>query len=343
MTVPDRIRIAAAAELPDWAKTATNLADPRLGAAPVSASDAFFAPVSRMLDAAPAEFHPGRYDDHGKWMDGWETRRRRGPGHDHCVIRLAGRGSIRGFDIDTSHFTGNFAPAVAIEGTCTDVDEPGDDAAWSEVLALTALTGNRHHLLEATAAGEWTHLRVNIFPDGGIARLRVYGVFSSALDDVASNTLVDLAALTNGARPVAWNDAHFGSVENLLLPGRGVDMGDGWETRRRREPGHDWCIVALAAPGEVERIEIDTAHFKGNFPDRCSMQAACVPDGGTAASLVAQSMFWPVLLPECALTADAEHEFESVIEDIGPVTHVRLNIIPDGGVSRLRVWGRVVR
>ncbi|AUN93749.1 allantoicase [Pseudazoarcus pumilus] len=343
MTAPDRIRIAEPADLPDWAKSASNLADPRLGASPVSASDEFFAPVTRMLDPAPAEFHPGRYDDHGKWMDGWETRRRRGPGHDHCIVRLAGRGTIRGFDIDTSHFTGNYAPAVSIEATCTEREEPGDDATWTEVLPLTALAGNRHHLLECLAGGEWTHLRVHIFPDGGIARLRVYGVFCSAIREAAADALVDLAALTNGARPVAWNDSHFGSVENLLLPGRGVDMGDGWETRRRREPGHDWCIVALAAPGEIERIEIDTAHFKGNFPDRCSVQAACIADGGTPASLVAQSMFWPVLLPESPLSADAEHAFASTVARIGPVTHVRLNIIPDGGVSRLRVWGRVAR
>jgi allantoicase len=332
----------AASALPDWARNATNLADPRLGAAALAASDEFFAPLARMLNPEPAVFVPGRYDDHGKWMDGWETRRKRGPGHDWAAVKLGRRGIIHGFDVDTSHFTGNYPPAVSIEATDCASDDPAalEAASWREILSPTPLAGNAHHLLEARDAGPWSHLRLRIYPDGGIARLRVYGRPVGVFDD--PKAVYDLAALANGGRAVAWNDAHFGAAANLLLPGRGLTMGDGWETRRRREPGHDWCILELGTAGAIERIEVDTAHFKGNYPDRCSLQAARV-EGATETSLVTQSMFWPVLLAEQKLGMDAVHRFTQGIAELGPVTHVRFNIHPDGGVSRLRLWGKVAR
>jgi len=337
------IRIAESAELPDWARRSVDLANPRIGAQALYASDDFFAEVSRMLNPEPAQFVPGKYDDHGKWMDGWETRRKRTTGHDWCFVKLGRQGTIRGFDVDTSHFTGNYAPAVSIDATVSDTDDVAalKDARWTEILPSTSLSGNHHHLLPATSEAAWTHLRVNIYPDGGIARLRVYGQPVGVFDG-AGDALVDLVALENGGRPVAWNDAHFGSAANLILPGRGINMGDGWETRRRREPGSDWCILQLGAAGTIEKIDVDTAHFKGNYPDRCSIQAAAV-SGGTDQSLITQSMFWPVLLPEQKLSMDAVHTFAAEITKLGPVTHVRLNIIPDGGVSRLRLWGKVQR
>lgn len=335
------IRIAEPAVLPEWAARSVDLANPRIGAKALYASDDFFAEVARMLNPEPAQFVPGKYDDNGKWMDGWETRRKRSTGHDWCLVKLGRKGTIRGFDVDTSHFTGNYAPAVSIEATVSDSDDVAalKDAKWVEILPSTSLSGNSHHLLRANSDAAWTHLRVNIYPDGGIARLRVYGQPIGVFDDVGDE-LVDLVALENGGRPVAWNDAHFGSAANLILPGRGINMGDGWETRRRREPGNDWCILALGAAGTIEKIELDTAHFKGNYPDRCSIQAAAV-SGGTDQSLITQSMFWPVLLPEQKLSMDAIHSFTEQIAKLGPVTHVRLNIIPDGGVSRLRLWGKV--
>ncbi|GGP23430.1 allantoicase [Silvimonas iriomotensis] len=328
--------------LPTWTKTTINLADPRLGALAITASDEFFAPLSRMLNPEPAVFIPGKYDENGKWMDGWETRRKRSMGHDWSIIKLGRKGVIAGFDVDTSHFTGNYAPAVSIEATDSLSDDPAAlaSATWTEVLVSTSLSGNSHHFLPATDTTAYTHLRIHIYPDGGIARLRVYGQPIGAFDEPGK--VYDLAALENGGRAVAFNDAHFGAASNLLLPGRGVNMGDGWETRRRREPGNDWCIIALGAPGIVERIEVDTAHFKGNYPDRCMIQAARM-DGGTDQSIITQSMFWPVLLDERKLQMDAIHTFSDGIAALGPVTHVRLNIIPDGGVSRLRIWGKVAR
>ncbi|GAB1458968.1 hypothetical protein MASR2M50_07420 [Thauera sp.] len=168
---------------------------------------------------------------------------------------------------------------------------------------------NRHHLLECASTEAWTHLRVNMYPDGGIARLRVYGRPVSTLATTAAGALVDLVAMENGGRAVSWNDASFGSsAAALLLPGRGMNMGDGWETRRRREPGNDWCVLELGAPGTVEKIEVDTAFFKGNYPDRCSVQAAYVT-GGTDRSITTQSMFWQTLLPEQKLEMDAIHSF----------------------------------
>ena len=334
--------IAPAADLPAWALQSINLADPRIGALALAASDEFFAPLSRMLTPGPAVFVPGQYDANGKWMDGWESRRKRSEGHDWALIRLAQRGIVRGFDVDTSHFTGNYAPAVSIEATDCTSDDPAVLAAanWTRLLPSTTLAGNSHHLLEIAGSETWSHLRINIYPDGGIARLRVYGQPVGVFDAASPGKIYDLAALENGGLAVAWNDAHYGSVANLILPGRGLDMGDGWETRRRREPGNDWCILQLGAPGTIERIEVDTAHFKGNYPDRFSLQAAYV-DGGTDHSIVTQSMFWSFLIGEQKLSMDVIHTFSDELAALGKVSHVRFNIIPDGGVSRLRLWGKV--
>ena len=331
-------------ELPDWARRSVNLANPRIGAKAIFATDDFFAPLERMLNPDPAVFIPGRYDENGKWMDGWETRRKRSGGHDYSIIRLGRKGRIRGFDVDTSHFTGNYAPAISIEGALSRSDDVDalKQAQWTPVLAATSLKGNTHHLLEVDADGIWSHLRINIFPDGGIARLRVYGRPAGVFEDADPDGLHDLIALVNGGRAVAWNDAHFGAADNLVLPGKGINMGDGWETRRRREPGNDWCLFALGAPGVAEKVEVDTAFFKGNYPDRCSIQAAHV-EGGTDESLITQSMFWPVLLPEQKLSMDAEHSFVTQLQKLGAITHIRFNIFPDGGVSRLRLWGRLAR
>ncbi|WP_310674435.1 allantoicase, partial [Burkholderia multivorans] len=244
---------------------------------------------------------------------------------------------IHGVDLDTSHFTGNFPPAASIDACFADGDTPSDDAEWHTIVAATTLQGNAHHYVEVADARPYTHLRVNLYPDGGLARLRVYGQPQRDWSRVPAGEPVDLAAIENGAYLVAANNQHFGAASQMLMPGRGANMGDGWETRRRREPGNDWAIVALARPGIIRRVEVDTAFFKGNFPDRCSLQAAHVT-GGTDDSLVTQAMFWPELLGEQKLSMDSVHTFDDLAA-LGPVTHVRFNIFPDGGVSRLRLWG----
>lgn len=332
--------VAPLVEGPDFTRDSLNLADSSLGAVVTEVTDEFFAPRERMLNPEPAVFYPDRFDDHGKWMDGWETRRRRDTGHDWCVVKLAMPGMLSGVDFDTSFFTGNFPPAASLEACWSPQSEPDSASTWQELVPPQSLSGNDHCFVTLLNSGPWTHLRLHLWPDGGLARLRVYGQPFCDWSSRDMNRSWDLLALENGGQQVAWSDAHYGLPRNLLKPGRGINMGDGWETRRRREPGNDWCILQLGHKGLVESIEVDTAHFKGNFPARCSIQAACV-DRATPESLVTQSMFWHTLMDEQPLTADAIHRFER-FHDLGPVTHIRFNSIPDGGVSRLRFWGRPV-
>lgn len=325
-------------DAPAFTRRHVNLADARLGAQALIASDDFFADRQRMLNPEPAQFIAGKYDENGKWMDGWESRRKRGPGHDWCIVRLARPGRLVGVDLDTSHFTGNFPPSASIEGRDSQHAEPTPEGDWFPLLAAVNLAGNRHHYFALDTARRVTHVRVNLYPDGGLARLRLYGIpeFDPSPD---SEGLVDLVSALNGGTVVAANNEHFGLASAMLLPGRGVNMGDGWETRRRREPGHDWCVLALARPGVIEAIEVDTCHFKGNFPERCSIHAALVA-GGTPESLVTQSMFWAPLLPEQKLKADHQHHYRREILAHTTISHARFNMHPDGGVSRLRLRGR---
>jgi allantoicase len=324
---------------PAFTKRYANLADPRLGAEALSCSDEFFAAKERMLSHTNAVFVPDKYDEHGKWMDGWESRRKRVLGYDWCIVKLARTGTIQGVDIDTSHFTGNYPPAASLEG-CHSEGPPSAETEWTEIIPSTSLQGNSHHYIQVDSLRAYTHVRLNLYPDGGVARLRIYGSPLADWHRAEKGTLFDLAAIDNGAYIVGTNNEHFGLATNLLMPGRGLNMGDGWETRRRREPGNDWCIIALAHPGTVKKIVVDTAFFKGNYPDRCSIQAAYVTHG-TDSSTITQSMFWQELLPSQKLGMSQEHPFESEVIDIGKITHVRFNIFPDGGVSRLRLWGLI--
>lgn len=320
-----------------------NLAEPRIGAEALYATDEFFADKARMLKPEPGVFIDGKYDENGKWMDGWESRRKRVEGYDYCIVKLGKRGVIRGVDIDTSNFTGNYPPAASLDGCMMPEDADVESlkaADWVEILPSVSLNGDSHHYHEIANPGNFSHVRLNIYPDGGVARLRIYGEPQCNWDERDPDEVVDLLALENGGRAITCNDQHFGTILNLNMPGRGVNMGDGWETRRRREPGNDWAILALGHAGVIESVEVDTAHFKGNFPDRCSIQAAFV-EGGTEDSLITQSMFWKELLPEQPLDMDCIQRFAEQVKNIGPVTHVRLNIIPDGGVSRLRLFGKI--
>ncbi len=316
------------------------LEQPRLGTRVVFATDDFFADKSRLIDAADPVFIADKYDDNGKWMDGWESRRKREPGHDNCIVKLGIPGVIHGFDIDTSYFTGNFPPHASIDACVSHEEIPGESADWIELLPKAELQGDSHRFLAVDDDHAYTHLRLNIFPDGGIARLRVYGEVRPDRSDLDENEIIDLLALENGGRALLCNNEHFGSMHNLNVTGRGVNMGDGWETARRRGPGNDWAILALGFPGSIEKVEIDTAHFKGNYPDRAAIQAAWLTDADLDDMEVA-SENWAVLLPESKLEMDQQHHFTDKLEQIGIVSHVRLSIFPDGGVSRLRLYGRV--
>lgn len=316
-----------------------DLAQPRLGSEVVFASDDFFADKSRLIEPAEPVFIDGKFDDNGKWMDGWESRRRRTAGHDYAILRLGVPGSIAGFDIDTTHFTGNYPPAVSIEACLSDRSIP-DENQWVELQTTLKLDGNQHHYVNIADPQIYSHLRLNMYPDGGIARLRVYGTIQPSAKVTLLGEEIDLLAMENGGRALACNDEHFGSMHNLNAPGRGINMGDGWETARRRVPGNDWAVLALGRAGMVKKIEIDTAHFKGNYPDRVSIQAAHILRGVTP-SIVTQSMFWDTLLPEQKLEMDKQHYFTRLNTDIGAITHIRLNIFPDGGISRVRLYGHI--
>lgn len=331
---------APSVDLPDFATRYANLASADFGACVLSCTDEWFASASRMLQAAEPVFVVGKFDDHGKWMDGWETRRKRDAGFDSAVVKLGLRGVIKGLDIDTSHFTGNFPPAAMVQACHCD-GEPNASTQWVDIVPATSLSSSSHHFIKLDDDRAWTHCRLNIYPDGGVARFRVFGQPVCDWSQQDRNALHEVSALASGGRIVGYNDAHFGVPFRLIMPGRGVNMGDGWETRRRREPGHDWCVIELGHPVLVQEIEVDTAHFKGNYPDRISLQAAHVVQG-TDSSIITQAMFWPILLDEQKTEMDKQHFYKAdQIHDVGPVTHVKLNIIPDGGVSRLRIWGRL--
>lgn len=309
-----------------------DLASARVGGRATATNDDFFAPKSNLVKPEAPIFIPGKFTARGKWMDGWESRRRRTPGHDWCVVALGIRGIVRGVNVDTSHFTGNFPSHCSIDAK--DASGP-----WMSILPKSELRGNSANLFAITNDRAWTDVRLNIFPDGGVARLRVYG--DAEIDWVRirrTGRALDLASILNGGLVLGANDMHFGAKDNLIMPGRAKNMGDGWETRRRRGPGFDWVIVRLGAPGLVKRVEIDTNHFKGNYPESASIEG-CLAPGAALDALATAS--WAELLPRTTLRASHRHFFAKELRRIGALSHVRLNIFPDGGVSRLRIHGTV--
>jgi allantoicase len=312
-----------------------DLASSRVGGRAIATNDEFFAARSNLIKPEPAVFIPGKYTARGKWMDGWESRRRRTPGHDWCIVRLGMRGVIRGVNVDTRFFTGNFPSHCSIDALDSARPLPpriyaAEGAPWTAVLPNAALEGDRDNYLAIQSDRPWTHVRLNIFPDGGVARLRVYGeVVVDWRRLTQGERLIDLAAIEHGGLVIDASDTHYGKPNNMLMPGRAKNMGDGWETRRRRGPGYDWAIIRLGTPGVIAKIEIDTNHFKGNYPDSASVEGR-LADGT-----------WIELLTQTKLRAHHRHLFAKQLRSQAPVSHVRLNIFPDGGVSRLRVYGRV--
>jgi len=319
---------------PDVCRQLSNLALPELGAAIYSVSDDFFAPAKRMLSPAEPVFIDDLYDQQGKWMDGWESRRKRSAGHDTCVVRIC-PGVIRCIEIDTSFFTGNFAPAAMLE-VCHVEIEPDENTEWTEIVPRTSLKGDSQQFFSVDDANTWSYIRLNIYPDGGIARLRVYGEPQSLISPVDKEQWVDLVSSAAGGTALDCNNMHYGDMQNLLSNRPVANMGDGWETRRRREPGNDWVILKLGQKGSIRRVEVDTAFFRGNYPARCSLKGAAPPKG---VDLASESADWGEILPQVALGPDQLHIFENQVFDIGTVTHVRLDIFPDGGVARLRLAG----
>jgi allantoicase len=322
-----------------------DLASEKLGGAVLVANDDFFAAKENLIKPTAPIFIEGKYTDLGKWMDGWESRRRRTPGFDWCIIRLGAPGIIRGVVVDTSFFRGNYPEhcsleACAVDGLPTAEDLSNETIQWTQILPQLPLAGDTQNPFAVASDQRFTHLRFKIYPDGGVARLRVYGEVAPDWDRLKRiGGDVDLAAVENGGIVLACSDMFFGHRHNLIMPGRAANMSDGWETKRRRGPGHDWTIIRLGAPGNIRRVEVDTAWFKGNFPESCALEAITA-EAAAEESLTDLSVDWKPVLPRTKLQAHTRHFFESELLDAGSVSHLRFNIFPDGGVSRLRVYGK---
>eukprot|EP00729_Bicosta_minor_P006093 gene6093-9232_t len=386
-----------AAAPPAWVHL-TELASSKVGGKMLFSTDEWFSEASNMVRYEEPEWREDEFTEQGKWMDGWESRRKRIPGHDWCILRLGIPGVIRGIVVDTAYFSGNFVPKVSIHAGC-DANEgalaPYDSirgqaatqgqinaaekitcgltkkasADWTPLVPMKALDAGyqdtRYTYFTINSEQRWTHLRVNMFPDGGIARIRVHGdVVLPATAMVAGATAIDLCAVENGAKPLGWSNTHYGHPRNLLNPGVGVNMGDGWETARRLDrpaillpdekghlkvPGNEWCVLKLGVPGKVQKVVVSTTHFKGNFPESCKVEACAARASSAGGSLGADQIGldgdecealgeWFDLVPRVKLTADADHTF-APSSSARTITHVRLTMYPDGGISRLRLLG----
>lgn len=345
---PEVVLVAPPA--PDDAPSFTGLLDlasELIGGKAIAVSDDFFAGVDNMLRASTPVFVEDRFTDHGKWMDGWESRRRRTPGHDWAIVRLGARGLLAGFDVDTSFFTGNMPESCQLYGIDASGAERGEltatDAPWFELSARTTLAGGAHNFLEVLSDATQrpvTHVRLDIFPDGGVARLHAYGaVHRDFTVEQSTGQRIDLACATSGGCCISSSDDYFSHRSNLILPGRPRTMGEGWETKRRRGPGHDWIVVRLGCPGEIDSLIIDTAHFKGNYPDSCELHGCTVDDDDHLPDPTSAEGWTPVLA-STRLSPNSDHRYDrTTIIAHGPFSHVRLRIHPDGGVARLRVIG----
>ncbi|KAI6121399.1 galactose-binding domain-like protein [Pisolithus sp. B1] len=308
-------------DLPNEPRPVAELSSVALGGKIVKVSDEFFAEAYHLLLVEPAPSLKGQYGPNGALYSGWETRRHN-PTYDWCMIKLGSPGTIVGFDIDTSHFNGNEAPEVSVDALLsTNEDESGlRNAQWTEILPRVPLGPSARHLFSVPESSRYNYVKLNMYPDGGIARFRVYGHISLVLPADDSEPF-DLAHIFAGGRVVFTSDQHFGTGSNIILPGRGKDMSDGWETKRNRQHDHkDWVIVRLGAPGRLQTAEIDTANFIGNFPESCELHAinstSDIPDDDSAD--------WVTILPRMKLAC---------------FTHVKLTIYPDGGIKRLRIIG----
>ena len=322
-----------------------DLASRALRGSVVAASDEFFAEKENLINPAPPSFTPRTYGHKGQVYDGWETRRRRGvlgalPGGDECdwaIVRLGAAGVVRDVVVDTAFFTGNYPAECSVEGCRVDGYPASlDDVPWVPLVGRSALKGDAQHVFEVSSGQRFTHVRLRIYPDGGVARLRVHGTV--VCDPVLVGGLTfDLAALENGGDVVACSDRFYSSPRNVLSPGLSRVMGEGWETRRRREMGNEWLVVRLAGSSVVSLAEIDTSGYIGNPPGAASLLGCPAPAASAASPALDDPSTWFPLLPRTALLPDTAHRFR--LTDTRPVTHVRLDVFPDGGIARLRLHG----
>jgi allantoicase len=332
--------------------TLPDLASRQLGGSVVSASDELFASKENLIKPEAPVFAADDFGPKGKIYDGWETRRRRGPepGHDHAIVRLGAAGIVHGVVVDTAHFRGNYPPEISIEAAGAEgYPSPADLAAmpWETLVGRTAAEGDTANAYAVNDPRRWTHVRLSIYPDGGVARFRVHG---QVLPDPRFMTgTIDLVAMENGGQLVGCSNAFFSAPGNLILPGRARATNEGWETVRRRGQGNDYVIFLLGAAGELRQVEIDTSCFVGNAPGWVRLSATGERSGDPA-----DPASWFEVLGQTRVQPDTRHRFlvnstDSTARTDGTartastraVTQIRLDVIPDGGLARLRAYGEV--
>ncbi|KAK5644588.1 hypothetical protein RI129_005888 [Pyrocoelia pectoralis] len=346
----------------------------------IFATDDWFASAENLLKQDEPIFKPNIFTDFGKWMDGWETRRKRIPGHDWCIIKLGLPGVIHGLHVDTAFFTGNYVPRFSLQAAnlqkepsmpLRSSDMMGKAATsemfesvkefnsekWSVILPMTELRPGydetRHNFFPINSEQVWTHVRLNIYPDGGIARLRIYGKVRCKIN---TNEIIDLVSIRNGGICKGYSNAHYGHPRNIIRPDPAINMGDGWETARRldrppildadefgilRVPGNEWAVFKLSCIGCISHLEVDTAHFKGNFPDSIRIEGVLIRSDITWNKDNINKINWETILAPVKLSADCLHQYGKEIKSKGPFSHVKITIAPDGGISRVRIYGKI--
>ena len=322
-------------------KKMINLAEPRLGSKVIFKTDDFFASAHRILKSEIPVFKESLFDKHGKWMDGWETRRRRTKGFDYLIIKLGKPGKIFNVDLDTTHFSGNQPTHASLEA-CYSKNKPNKKTKWIKILNKKKLNPNKNHNFKTNNKFTFNYIRLNIFPDGGMARIRLFGKIDMKKVNTNEKT-TNLSSVLNGASIVGCNNEHFGKAENVIAPGKGKNMGDGWETRRSRGKNFDWLIIKFGKAGIISKLEIDTHHFKGNYPDSCSIQTAAILKKVSNSYVVKNSTKWKVILNKAKLKANKKHIFKSIRMNKNKVNFLKINIYPDGGISRIRVFGKFAK
>ncbi|KAF8813811.1 allantoicase [Phlegmacium glaucopus] len=319
----------------------TELSSVALGGRIVAISDEFFAEAFHLLLVEPAPSMKGQFGPNGALFSGWETRRHN-PTYDWCIIQLGTTGTISGFDIDTANFNGNEAPEASVYALYdAELRDPlHDDPRWSEIMPRVGLGPSSHHLFKVPTTPAFNYVKIHMYPDGGIARFRTYGQVTP-VHPSDNNSVFDLAHVFAGGRVLDVSDQHFGVGSNLILPGRGKNMGDGWETKRSRTKGHnDWVVIQLGAPGFLEQVEIDTKHFLGNFPESCEIHALYTEHNINWQTAVLEEQGWTSILARTKLGPDRQHYFELENVKSNVYTHVKVTIYPDGGIKRVRFLGR---
>ncbi|HJO13846.1 MAG: allantoicase [Pelagibacteraceae bacterium] len=321
-------------------KNTTDLANPLLGTKIVRCTDEFFASARRIINSSPPIFKENVFDSHGKWMDGWETRRRRSKGNDNVIIKLGKPGIIKLVDVDTTFFNGNQPEYAELEG-CFSKNSNLKNVKWFKIAKKNKIKPNQSNILKSKSLKTFNFVRLNIFPDGGVARLRLFGDIDLSLQKISNKNIIDLASVINGSQVVACSDEHFGNANNILLPSKSKNMGNGWETRRRRGKGYDWVLLKLGISGYPISFEINTHYFKGNYPDSFSIQGVNNNKKKSINSIIKNSKKWKTIITKTKLKPDNSLKIKMLKKFYKKYNFIKLNIYPDGGISRFRVFGKI--